>query len=139
MKKIMLITMSVLVSLGLLTGCGKKKNDTDNEGNNPSQEEVKVNTSEDVIKDQQVETLLFEQTSLIYDGNSTLETTVTNTGSEVVNFSSFNIHVMDGDTEMVVLHGFIGDSIQPGESIILSSTYGDDLTKATSITYEIVR
>ena len=143
MKKVILVTMSMLVSLGLLTGCGKKKTDNPNNGgntgNNPEQEEIKTNTNEDVVGDKQVETLKFEETSLIYDGNSTLETLITNVGTETVIVPSFNIHVMNGDTEIVELHGFIGGSIEPGESILFSSTYGSDITMATSINYEIVR
>ena len=143
MKKIVFISLSMLLSISLITGCGKKKTENpDNEGNignNPEQEEVKTNTDEDVVGDKQVESLKFEETSLIYDGNSTLETLITNVGTETVHLSSFKIHVMNGDTEMVELHGFIGDAIEPGESILFSSTYGDDITMATSINYEIVR
>ena len=145
MKKFMLASLTMLLSLGLLTGCGKKKTDTpnnDNGGNteNPNQqEEVKVNTDENVIGDKQVETLTFKETSLIYDGNSVLETLVTNVGTETVNLASFKIHVMNGDTEIVELRGFIGNAIEPGQSVLLSTTYGDDITMATDIVYEIVR
>ena len=68
MKKFMLISLSLLVSLSLLTGCGKKKEKTntgDNQGENSSvQTDIKVSTNEGIIGDKQVETLKFEIKSL---------------------------------------------------------------------------
>ena len=83
----------------------------------------------------------FEKTSLIYEnGNSKLQTTVTNTSSEKQYLAEFLIHVKDEQgNEIVTMTGFVGDSIDANASKIIDSTYGDDLTKATSIEYEVVK
>ena len=139
MKKILNISLVLLLSLCLMTGCGKSKK-TDNDDKPASEDNVKVNTNEGVIQNQEVEIFKFENTSLIYkDGGSTLLTTVTNTSDSESEAVEFKIHVMDGEREIVTLSGFVGPSLKPGESKILKSTYGSDLSNATSINYEIVK
>ena len=103
--------------------------------------ETKANTNTEVVKDQQLENFTFKSTSLVYEEQtSTLQTVVTNTGSKVEMLSEFLIHVKDAEgNEIVTLTGFIGDSLKPGESRTITSSYGDDLTTAASISYEVVR
>lgn len=133
MKKILNISMAMLVGLFLLTGCQN--------GKDIQPIETKANTNEEVVKDQQLENFTFKNTSLVYEEQtSTLQTEVTNTGSKVEILSEFLIHVKDIDgNEIVTLTGFVGDSLKPGESRIITSSYGDDLTTAASISYEVVR
>lgn len=126
----------MLLCLCVVTGCGKKKEDTKYE----QKPAIDVNTNEEVIKDQEVEVFKFEKTSLVYEnGASKLVTRVTNASDQEASLSQFRIHVMDGDREIVNLPGYIGTVMKAGESRILTSTYGADLTKATSIRYEIIR
>ena len=137
MKKIIMLGMVLMTSLVVLTGCdGKDKDNKDK-----TADETKVNTSQDVIKDQSVDVFKFENTSLIYANNtSTLETKVTNTSSETQYLSEFKIHVKDAQgNDIIVLTGYIGSSIGPNESRVISSNYGSDLTKAASITYELIK
>ena len=134
MKKIVNISMILLIGLFLLTGC---KNNKENE----KQPNIKANTNEDVVKNQQLENFLFENTSLVYeDGTSTLQTTVTNTSNETTYLSEFIIYVKDKDgNEIITLRGFVGDKLKAGEKRTISSSCGDDLTNAASISYEVVR
>lgn len=133
MKKILNISMAMLVGMFLLTGCQNNKD--------VKPIETKANTNTEVVKDQQLENFTFKSTSLVYEEQtSTLQTVVTNTGSKVEMLSEFLIHVKDAEgNEIVTLTGFIGDSLKPGESRTITSSYGDDLTTAASISYEIVR
>ena len=133
MKKILNISMTMLVGMFLLTGCQNNKD--------VKPIETKANTNTEVVKDQQLENFTFKSTSLVYEEQtSTLQTVVTNTGSKVEMLSEFLIHVKDAEgNEIVTLTGFIGDSLKPGESRTITSSYGDDLTTAASISYEVVR
>lgn len=134
MKKIIGLTTIVLLTFALLTGCGcsKKENNKD---------EIKTNTNENVIKDQQLEVFQFTNTSLIYeDNNSYLQTTVTNTSTETQYLEQFNIIVKDSLGNVIItLPGFVGAYIEPNASKIISSSCARDLTTASSIEYEIVR
>ena len=138
MNKGLKLGILALLSLSLLTGCGDKKEPTDKVN---EEEQIKTNTNENVIKDQELEVFKFTNTSLVYEnGNSVLEIAVTNTSAETQYLEEFKIHVRDKDgNEIVTMTGFIGDQIGAGETKIITSTYGEDLTTAASIDYEIVR
>ncbi len=136
MKKVLLVVISALMLTGLTTGCGCSKKETKKEEN-----KVKVNTNEDVIKDQQLEVFTFTNTSLIYeDSTSILTTVVTNTSDKTEFLKEFKINVKDKDGNIIVtLTGFVGDNIEAKSSTVITSSYGEDLTKAASIDYEVVR
>lgn len=129
--KIMLIS---IFTISLVTGCGcEKKEEKPNE-------DVKVNTNEGVIKDQTVEVFEMKNTSLVYEnGRTLLETTVTNTSSEEQYLKEFEIKVMNKEEVMVTLKGFVGSSIKAGETKVINSYCGEDLSSATSITYTVVK
>ena len=138
MKKNIMKMFAMLLVVGLVTGCGCDKES----GKKKSEEEgIKVNTNENVIKDQELEVFKFTNTSLIYEnGTSVLETTVTNTSDQAQYLKEFKILVKnEAGEEIITLTGFIGDSIAAQETKTISSSYGDDLTKAASIEYSIVR
>lgn len=146
MKKKLGAGLALLACLTVLTGCGETTNNTTgnttNTGtNNQAQPQVKVNTNENVIKDQELEGFKFQNTSLVYEnGTSTLVSSVTNTSSQTQNLSEFAIHVKDADgNEIITLSGYIGGSVEPGETRTINSSYGSDITNAASITYEVLR
>lgn len=142
MKKVLYLGLGLILSVTLLTGCGCSKKDSENKNNPQTENEgPKANTNEGVIKDQTLDVFKFEKTSLIYEnGNSKLQTTVTNTSNETQKLKEFKIHVKDADgKEVVVLTGLVGNNLEAGESRVITTTYGDDLTKAASIEYEVVK
>ena len=52
----------------------------------------------------------------------------------------FIIKVTDASgNEMITLRGFVGDKIKAGESKIINSYCGEDLSTATNITYTVAR
>lgn len=138
MKKIVKITLSVILCMSLIVGCGKKKEEEKEETNRGN---VNINTEEGVIGEQVIEeTFKFENTKLTYDGEKTrIETRVTNITEEEKTIVEFRIHVIKEDKEIANLPGYVGSVIKAGEEKILTTTYGMDLTKATKIEYEIVR
>lgn len=130
LKKIILILAIVLlVSIVLVISILKKE---------PKKTEKQENN---ISKTQVVEDLSFEYTSLKYkDGMSTFETNVTNIGNDSKYLSEVKIHVKNKkNKEIIVLTGFVGDSIQSGESKIIISTYGQRLNDAYSVEYEIIK
>lgn len=134
MRKLINMSLVLLIGLFLLTGCGNKEKENE-------ETDTKVNTNENVVKDQTLENFKFENTSLVYeDGTSILQTVVTNTSTETTYLTEFKIHVKDEyGVEIIELTGFVGDSLAAGESRTITSSYGDDITKAASITYEVIR
>lgn len=136
-KKLVALSAVLLIGMVLVSGCGcDKKND---KPKTTEEDGVKVNTHQDVIKDQKLEVFSFTNTSLVYqDGTSTLVTSVTNTSDKTAYLSEFIIHVKNADgTERITLRGFIGSELQAGETRTITSHYGADLTNATKIEYEI--
>lgn len=135
MKKGIKIILVGIFMVSLVTGCGCSRKETNKD------EEIKSNTNEGVIKDQTVEVFEFKNTSLIREGNNTvLETTVTNTSTTDQELQEFKIEVKDKDGNvMETLIGFVGDKIKAGETRVINSYCGTDLTEATNIVYTVVK
>lgn len=135
MKKKFLVALSLLLVVGLATGCGCSKRQ---EGK--KEEKENFNTNEDVVKDQEVGELKFTNTSLKVDKNfSTLVTSISNPTSNDIEVKIFNIHIKDKNgNEIIKLDGYVGGIIPAGESREVTSNIDMDLSKATSIEYDIV-
>lgn len=136
-KKVKKVTIGIIMgvfTIGLITGCGCSKKEE-------PQEDIKINNNEGVIKDQTVEVFELKNTSLIYEnGNTILETVVTNTSSKDEYLEEFKIKVTDASgNEMITLTGFVGEVIKAGESKVINSYCGEDLSTATNITYTVIR
>lgn len=134
MKKVTIGIIMGVFTIGLITGCGCSKKEE-------PQEDIKINNNEGVIKDQTVEVFELKNTSLIYEnGNTILETVVTNTSSKDEYLEEFKIKVTDASgNEMITLTGFVGEVIKAGESKVINSYCGEDLSTATNITYTVIR
>ena len=135
MKRNLLLVATLLFAFILTTGCGCNKK------SEKASKKVKANTNENVVKDQELEVFKFTNTSLVYeDSTSILTTVVTNTSDKTEYLKEFKIIVKDNNGgEIVTLTGFVGDNIEAKGSTVITSSYGQDLTKAASIEYEIVR
>ena len=132
MKKALKIILISLMGLSLLTGCGKKEE---------QEPPIKVNTNENVIKDQEVEGLRMTNTSLVYEnGTTTLVTEVTNNTKEDYPVKRIKITVKDKEGNIITtLIGTIADTIKPGESRIIDSDTPIDLSEAESIEYSVIK
>lgn len=128
---ILVFALVFFLAFGLFSGNDSKDKTTENG--------TYANTSEDVIKDQEVEGLRFSNTSLIMEnGRSKLTTEVKNLTGEDIDLQSFDILVKDKDgKEMVTLLGYVGEVIKADETRIITSETDVDLTKAAAIEYVI--
>ena len=140
MKKIINITLMLLVCLTLVTGCGKDKttNDDKKEDNMPT---IEVNDNQEVIKDQNIDGIEITNTSLVYeDGISYLKATVTNNTGSDYELNEYKINVKDNDGNIIVtMPGYVGSVIKNGESKSINTMISEDLSKAYSIEYEVVK
>lgn len=136
MKKIIFISISVLLITGILTGCGCKKSDKI-ESIVPQYE-----ANFDITKEQEVEGLKFTDVSLIINKNgiSEFSAKVTNTNDEIYKLSTIKMIFKDKKGNLVdYFIGVIGSDITPNESRSLTFTTDKDLTKASQIEYEIIK
>lgn len=129
MKKIITLTAIILLSISIVTGCGKKK------------EEDNYNTNTGVIEDKEQNGLTFTNTSLkVSDTGSTLVTLVTNTTENDIEVRVFNIIIKDKKgKEITTLKGYVGDIVKAGEAKEIVSNSDLDLSDATDVTYEEVK
>ena len=75
MKKVINITLMLLVCLTLVTGCGKDKSKNEDKKDD-NKTTVEVNNNEEVTKAQNIEGITITNTSLVYeDGISYLKAT----------------------------------------------------------------
>ena len=140
MKKIINITLMLLVCITLVTGCGKDKSKNEDKKDD-NKTTVEVNNNEEVTKDQNIEGITITNTSLVYeDGISYLKATVTNNTGSDYELNEYKINVKDSDGNIIVtMPGYVGSVLKNGESKTINTTIGEDLSKAYSIEYEVVK
>ena len=138
MKKVINISLMLLVCLTLVTGCGKNNNRDNNKDN---KSDMKVNTNDEVIKDQNIDGLEITNTSLVYEnGLSYFSATVTNNTGSDYELNEYRINVKDSEGNIIItIPGYVGSIIKNGESKNINSQVTEDLSKAASIEYEIVK
>ena len=130
MKKTIKIILIGIIGLNIITGCFKKEE---------KKEEVKVNTNENVVKDQEVEGLKMTNTSLVYEnGTTVLVTEVINEKEEDITVKRIRIKVKNKEGNILTtLIGTIADTIKPGESRTIETETPLDLSKAESVEYSV--
>lgn len=134
MKKILIASLVLLLSLSLVTGCGKKKTLEEQPDN-----DNKIEINEGITKDQQLGTLTFTNTSLVREnGQTTLITKVTNTGIENITVTTFNMAFKNKAGKIIAtLVGYVGGEVPAGEYRIIQSGTEYDLSSATTVEYSI--
>lgn len=140
MKKIINITLMLLVCITLVTGCGKDKTKNDDKKDD-NKTAVEVNNNEEVTKDQNIEGITITNTSLVYeDGISYLKATVTNNTGSDYELNEYKINVKDSDGNIIVtMPGYVGSVLKNGESKTINTMISEDLSNAYSIEYEVVK
>ena len=127
---VIIITVIVIIGINIISKQGKKEKE---------EPLIKVNTNENVVKDQEVEGLKMTNTSLVYEnGTTVLVTEVINEKEEDITVKRIRIKVKDkeGNT-LTTLIGTIADTIKPGESRTIETETPLDLSKAESVEYSV--
>ena len=140
MKKVINITLMLLVCLTLVTGCGKDKSKNEDKKDD-NKTTVEVNNNEEVTKAQNIEGITITNTSLVYeDGISYLKATVTNNTGSDYELNEYKINVKDNNGNIIVtMPGYVGSVLKNGESKTINTMISEDLSKAYSIEYEVVK
>ena len=140
MKKVINITLMLLVCITLVTGCGKDKTKNDDKKDD-NKTTVEVNNNEEVTKDQNIEGITITNTSLVYeDGISYLKATVTNNTGSDYELNEYKINVKDIDGNIIVtMPGYVGSVLKNGESKTINTMISEDLSSAYSIEYEVIK
>lgn len=135
-KKIGLILVACLAMFATGCGCDKKEEKVEKK-----EDEVKVNTSEDIVKDQVVEGLKLTNTSLSsQNGMATLITEVSNDTGKDEYLLSFNVYIKDKDGNVIAENfGYVGEVIPNGTSRTITSSWDQELVGATAVEYSINR
>lgn len=156
MKKIINLSLIMLLCFVVVTGCGKKKenNDTikDNQDTN-----VKDNVTEDgtlkedknendgVIKEQVVEGITLKNIELKYSAySSTITINAINNTNEDITFEYFEIYFKDKDGNNLLGEGSFAvapvfGTIESKNSKLLSVNVDRDLSMVYSIDYKMVK
>lgn len=135
-KKIGLILVACLAMFATGCGCDKKEEKVEKK-----EDEVKVNTSEDIVKDQVVEGLKLTNTSLSsQNGMATLITEVSNDTGKDEYLLSFNVYIKDKDGNVIAENtGYVGEVIPNGTSRTITCSWDQELVGATAVEYSINR
>ena len=91
-----------------------------------------------ILKDQEVEGLTFTNADLnVEKGISTLTVSVTNTNKETYSLNYIEIVVTDEKDNSDTLIGYIGETIDPNETKIITASIDKDITESKSLDYII--
>ena len=131
MKKIIITSISMLLVLSLVTGCGKK--DKDNNTNNGET----TNKEQTVVEDQIFEGLEFV---IVGASDGVVKTVVINNTGVVYEGSKFSMKIMDANGNVLVeATDEVKGAMETGTTKEISTKVKADLSKAASIEYSIVR
>ena len=125
MKKIINLFVTIL-AIVLITGCGCSKKEN-------------YDINKNLISEKKIDGFKITNTSLTFNnGISKLVSTVINESDESKYIKSFDIIVEDKEgTTIVILSGYIDDTIEPGGSRNIESNVTIDLRSAHNIIYQV--
>ncbi len=131
-KKLIFIIVALFWFLPTMSGCLKTEEEKESG--------IKTNKNEGIISKYTVDNLVFQNTSLTYEGGtSTLTTEITNSGDENITVGSIEITFFDEDENKIIsILGYIGDEIEPEETKILTSSVDKNLMEAINLKYSVV-
>ena len=135
MKKTIIISISMLLVLGLITGCGSKNNE--NKNNTNSTNENQQNEEQTVIDDQIYEGLEFVN---VQASNNIIKTIVINNTGYVYEGSKFSMKIMDGNGNVLKeVVDEVKTKMENGTTLEIQTTVDIDLSNVASIEYSIVK
>lgn len=132
----------IIISIIFMIKQGDENSKLEGENKNKNNYETnmdgsKINTSEEVSKEQKVGNILIEKSSIVYEnGISKLTSKVTNDNIEKESLK-FTIKFIDNNNEIIAESVGLVGKIKSGETKYISSNITSDVTNAKSIIYEI--
>lgn len=136
MKKIMVISISMLLTLGLITGCGSEKDNNINNSENGNQTPT-IDKNQTVVGNQIFEGLEFLNVGV---ENNIIRTIVINNTGVKYEGSKFSIKVMDGAGNVLKeVIDEIKTPMETGTTLEIETNVDVDLTTAASIEYSIIK
>ena len=144
MKKIIIMSLTIILSISLLTGCGKKNtnsdNQTDNNQNKEEKENKNISANTNVIGSQTIGSLTFEIKALKYENEvSTLEYLITNNSQIEVMIPLYKVMISDdGGVRYEYDINHKNNILDSNKTLKIKKEIKKDLTKATSIKFELV-
>ena len=128
MKNKMIKTLAMLLVVGLVTGCGCSKEETNKVDNNENQS---------VVENQVFEGLEFVNVGV---SNGTVTTIVINNTGVVYEGSKFSMKIMDENGLLITeLTDEVKTKMETGTTQTIETKTSVDLSKAASIEYSIVK
>ncbi|MDD3241952.1 MAG: hypothetical protein PHQ64_04210 [Bacilli bacterium] len=129
------IIVSIFIILFVTTGCAKANKEE------VIKNKLKYNTSENIIKEQQIGDIKISNISLTYkDNNSTFKSTITNITQEAIYLNEIHIIVKDkNNNEIVKLIGFIGKNLESNKKEVIVTSTSIDLSNANSVEYILIK
>lgn len=133
----------IIVTIIVVVKNNNENNKLEEESKNKNNYETnmdgsKINTSEEVSKNQKVGDILIEKSSIVYEnGISKLTSKVTNDNIEKESLR-FTIKFIDNNNEIIAQSVGLVGKIKAGETKYISSNITNDVTNAKNIIYEIL-
>lgn len=156
MKKIISLSLMFILCFGIITGCGKKKENDKPEQNNPElheKEEVNedgtlkedINSNKGVIEDKNVDGITIhnvELKSTTY--SSTLTISAKNNTDSDITLEYFKVYLKDKDGNNILGEGSFAvatvfGTIESSQEKILNVDFDRDLSNVYDIEYEMVK
>lgn len=140
--KILILIVSLITIIGItFLLLNIFNNDKKEKKEKKPETNIKINTNEDVVKDQIVDGNIMRNTSLIVeDGITYLVVDVTNNTDEDYTLNEYMINVKDAGGNVIVrIPGYVGEVIHVGDTKTIKSMVNMDLSEAASIDYEVVK
>ena len=132
MKKIIIMSISMLLVVGLITGCGCKKKEE-----NKKEETNKTNENQTVVEDQIFEGLEFVNVGA---SNKIVKTIVINNTGVVYEGSKFSMKIMDENGNVLKeVTDEVKEPMETGTTKEIETKVDIDLSKAAAIEYSIVK
>ena len=134
MKKLIILTAAV--SMLFISGCScsiKKDDENNNNGGNPN-----IITDENVVGVQNVNGILFENTTFqVENGVTTIVTKVTNTNPEEFKLENYQMTVTDSAGNITILTSTVGETLAPNTETSYPTSFALDLIAASKVEYKV--
>lgn len=140
MKMKKMAILSLMVGSLLLSGCScSAKKDNDEKPNDNKNDQTNVITDENVVGEQNIDGIVFENTTFqIQNGVTTIVTKVTNKTDADYQLDNYQMSISDNDGMILtILTSTVDDTLAAGEEKVYTTPFTLDLSKAAKVDYAV--